>query len=119
MKVDNLKKLATAMARVIDGSTKIDGLFELQKTAFEKRKEDGGEKALVAIGDAILKFLDAGLGSAGKEVVGLYKERLKAVKEVQGESSVKAIEAGGDGVRAIDGKIREAVARVKGKLTVQ
>lgn len=103
---------------MLDHQKNVESLFELQKTAFEKRKEEGGEKALALVGDGLNKAFDAGFGPAGKEVVGLYRERFRLVREVQGEVA-KGKEGNGDAVWEVDGRIRKAVTRVKAKLSVQ
>jgi hypothetical protein len=113
--IASLGRLIESMRCMFDGCNR---RFELQKNAFEKRKDEGGEKALARVCEGLGKAIDSGFGSAGKEVVTLYRERFRLVKEVQAEI-VKGKGGSGDEILAIDGKIREAIKRVRSKLTVQ
>lgn len=99
------------MARVSTEAARVDGLFDQQKNAFADKSVDAASQLVQEIN----KTLDGGFGPAGKEVVSLYRERLKLVLHVQAEIT-QGKAANGDAVLALDSKIRDAKEKLKVKL---
>jgi len=116
------RKLGLALLKVNEGVIKIDALFESQRAAFNTLEKgcsvDEFKKKIKSYDASIVSTLDSGaLGSAGKEVAALYRERLRKVQDSQlrliGGGKV---DIGGDDVSGIDEKIKVVLGKLNEKL---